>query len=70
MLSNVQTEYANYATCLHQQFDVVIEDEFLPFLYPNQYVNFTADSLTVAKGAELAYGSTVGYSIRKEHTEP
>ncbi len=28
--------------------------EFGPYLYPNQYVNFTSSSKTVAKGAELA----------------
>ena len=44
----------NYATCLHAQLQVQLEDEFTPFLYPNQYVNFNSDSKTVAKGAELA----------------
>lgn len=44
----------NYAVCLHEAVEVQLEDEFAPFLYPNQYVNFTADSQTVAKGAELA----------------
>ena len=34
--------------------DVQIENEFLPFLYPNQYVDFNADSQAVAKGSELA----------------
>ncbi len=29
-------------------------DEFGPYLHPNQYVNFTASSKCVAKGAELA----------------
>ena len=43
----------SYTTCLFTQFDVEIADEFGPFLYPNQYVNFTADSKVVAKGAEL-----------------
>ena len=40
----------NYATCLYADLDVTITDEFGPFLYPNQYVNFTADSKVVAKG--------------------
>ncbi len=44
----------NYATCLYEQMNVQLTNEFGPFLYPNQYVNFTSDSLTVAKGAELA----------------
>lgn len=48
----------NYATCLYAKIDVALENEFGPFLYPNQYVNFTADSKTVAKGMELANGAT------------
>ena len=35
-----------------------IADAFSPFLYPNQYVNFTADSKVVAKGQELAEGAS------------
>jgi len=38
------------------ELQVTIEDEFLPFLYPNQYVNFTASSQAIAKGQELATG--------------
>lgn len=48
----------NYATCLYADLDVQITDEFGPFLYPNQYVNFTADSNVVAKGQELAEGAS------------
>lgn len=48
----------NYATCLYADLDVQIPDEFSPFLYPNQYVNFTADSKVVAKGQELAEGAS------------
>lgn len=48
----------NYATCLYADLDVQITDEFSPFLYPNQYVNFTADSKVVAKGQELAEGAS------------
>lgn len=44
----------SYSTCLFAQVQVALEDELTPFLYPNQYVNFTEDSETVAKGAELA----------------
>ncbi|MBQ2802403.1 MAG: transglutaminase domain-containing protein, partial [Lachnospiraceae bacterium] len=44
----------NYSTCLYEKLSVSITDEFSPFLYPNQYVNFNENSLTVAKGAELA----------------
>lgn len=44
----------SYSTCLFKQVQVTLEDEFAPFLFPNQYVNFNTDSLTVAKGKELA----------------
>lgn len=44
----------NYSTCLYEKVSATITDEFTPFLYPNQYVNFSADSRVVAKGAELA----------------
>jgi hypothetical protein len=47
-----------YAVIFTQELDVVIEDEFLPFLYPNNYVYFTPDSAAVAKGKTLAEGAT------------
>ncbi len=43
-----------YSTCLYEDIAVTITDPYSPFLYPNQYVNFTQDSLTVKKAAELA----------------
>lgn len=42
-----------YTALLSRQMTVSLTDEFAPFLRPNQYVNYTADSKTVAKGAEL-----------------
>lgn len=48
----------NYATCLYTNIEVILENEFSPFLYPNQYVDFTSDSKTVAKAMELAKGAT------------
>ena len=44
-------EGTQYATVLSQVISVSIADEFGPYLYPNQYVNFTADSLAVRKAA-------------------
>ena len=35
-----------------------LKDEFAPFIRPNQYVNYTADSKAVAKAAELTKGMT------------
>ncbi len=46
-----------YSTCLYDTVEITIENELGPFLYPNQYVNFTAESLAVAKAAELAYSA-------------
>lgn len=42
-----------YSTAFSQDIQVSIADEFLPFLYPNQYAAFTPQSRTVAKGVEL-----------------
>ena len=48
-----------YAYAFSQTFSAAISDETLPYLYPNQYVNFSADSKTVAEGAKLAaYANT------------
>lgn len=47
-------EGTSYSTLFTQSIDVTIENEFGPFLYSNQYVNFSADSAPVAKGSELA----------------
>jgi len=43
-----------YATVYNNSFDVNITDEFSPYLYPNQYVNFNASSQVVALASELA----------------
>ena len=42
-----------YAVLLSETIDVTLTDEFAPFLCPNQYVDFTAESKTVKKGADL-----------------
>lgn len=46
-----------YAVAYSTEFEVAVKNEFGPFLYPNQYVNFTSASQTVAKGSELAKGT-------------
>ncbi len=43
-----------YAALFRTILDVELDSEFLPFLYPNQYVNFTEDSNAVALAAELS----------------
>lgn len=44
-----------YATVFSNTVDVAITDEFSPYLYPNQYVNFNSSSQVVALASELAY---------------
>lgn len=53
----------SYSTCLYAGFDAVLANEFGPFLYPNQYVNFNTDSKAVAKGAELAAGADTDLDV-------
>jgi transglutaminase-like putative cysteine protease len=36
-----------------EQLEVELEDSQLPFLYPNQYINFNSESQAVAKAKEL-----------------
>ncbi|MEY8356325.1 transglutaminase-like domain-containing protein [Lachnospiraceae bacterium 54-53] len=43
-----------YAVKSSSDINVTLANEFEPFLYPNQYVNFSAGSAVVKKGAELA----------------
>lgn len=52
VLENVAGD--TYTVSLAQSINVSIEDEFLPFLYPNQYVNFHTDSKAISKGSDLA----------------
>lgn len=47
-------EGTSYSTLFTQTLDVTIQDEFDPYLYANQYVNFTAQSKTIAKAVELS----------------
>ena len=51
-----QVEGSQYSTAVTATISVTLIDEFAPFLRPNQYVNFSADSRTVARAAELIGG--------------
>lgn len=48
-------EGTQYATAITQDINADITNEFGPYLYPNQYVNFTDAPLTIQKGSDLAY---------------
>ena len=52
-----------YSTALTFNFNADINNEFGPYLYPNQYVNFDASSLPVSKGQELAKGCSTDVEV-------
>lgn len=45
-----------YSQILSKNIDVKLSNQYLPFLYPNQYVNFTGSSAVVKKGQEITKG--------------
>lgn len=47
---------SEYAMVMLADFAVTLQDEFAPFLRPNQYVNYLAAPNTVIRGAELCAG--------------
>ena len=47
-----------YALVFSQNFEVSLNDEFTPYLYPNQYVWYTPDSEVVSFGVSLSDQST------------
>ena len=52
------TSGTQYATILNTSVNAALTDEFAPFLRPNQYVNYSADSKAVAKASELCAGAS------------
>ena len=46
-----------YSQALSKDVPVSLANQFLPFLYPNQYVNFNAGSAAVQTGAQVAAGA-------------
>jgi len=52
-----QVEGNRYAVAITATIDVVMADEFAPFLRPNQFVDYNENSRVVAKTAELVTGS-------------
>ena len=52
-----------YSTALSCSVEVTITNEFGPYLYPNQYVNFSASSLPVGKASELAYTANTDLEV-------
>ena len=52
-----------YSTALSFTVDAGITNEFGPYLYPNQYVNFDTSSLPVSKAVELAYTANTDLEV-------
>lgn len=50
-------EGTRYALVLGQSVSVKLADPLLPFLYPNQYVDFNANSAVVSRAASLCAGA-------------
>ncbi len=48
-------EGTRYSQAFTQEIQVDLTDQFTPFLYPNQYVNFSSTNKAVEKGEYLAY---------------
>ena len=53
-----QVEGTRYAMVLSTAIDVILDNEFAPFLRPNQFVDFDQNSNAVRKAAELVAGLT------------
>lgn len=60
---NIQGD--EYSVLMMDSFDVKLKNRFLPFLYPNQYVEFTSETKAVKKAKELAKGKEDALSIVK-----
>ena len=48
----------SYTQAYSCNLDLTLRNTFLPFIYPNQYVNYKTDSPVAAKAAELSTGVT------------
>ena len=52
-----------FALAMATSFNVTLSDHRLPFLYPNQFVNFNQNSRAVALAAELAQGAATELDV-------
>ena len=48
----------DYVNAISQTVEISIANEFSPYLYPNQYVNFSPGNRVVAQGEQLAAGAS------------
>jgi len=61
IFENVQGK--QYSTLMSESFDIVLENEFGAYLYPNQYVQFTEENETIALGEKLAYSANTDLDV-------
>ena len=52
-----------YSTCFRGDIPVTITNEFGPYLYPNQYVNFNADCQCIGVAQDLAYSANTDLDV-------
>jgi hypothetical protein len=60
-----QIEGTKYSLVLNAEISVVLSNPFVPFLRPNQFVNYCRDSDVVKKAAELVAGADSGIFMEK-----
>ena len=63
VLEVVDVALDQYAIAFSAEIDAQLTDEFLPALYPNQYVNFNADTNAVAKAAEVVANASTELDV-------
>lgn len=56
-------EGTTYSTLFTQSIEVTINNEYGPFLYANQYVNYENAIATIEKGCELAYSADTDLEV-------
>ncbi len=54
---HIQSSGEQYSQLLKNSFSVQLENEFGPFLYPNQYINFTSETKAVALSEKVSAGA-------------
>ena len=54
---------SEYSTCFRGDIPVTITNEFGPYLYPNQYVNFNANCECIGTAQDLAYSANTDLDV-------
>ena len=59
------TSGTKYATAYSTSVTLKLRNDFLPFLYSNQFVNYKSDSKVVSKGAEIIQNAKADTDLKK-----